>query len=83
MMNSYIFNPTDWDLYRMKQKRILNDAIFVDAHNNFNLYHHAGNDLGSFVASWKAASAAGIQYKLPDTIENLWRNVYISPVEYK
>ena len=32
-------------------------------------------------APWKDASGGGIQYKLPDTIENLWRNGYISPVE--
>ena len=41
----------------------------------------AFNYKGGIAAPWKDATGGGIQYKLPDTIENLWKNGYISPVE--
>ena len=36
---------------------------------------------GGIAAPWKDAKGGGIQYKLPDKIENLWQEGYISPVE--
>ena len=36
---------------------------------------------GGIAAPWQDASGGGIQYELPDTIYNLWKNGFISPVE--
>lgn len=36
---------------------------------------------GGIASPWQDASGGGIQYKLPDTIENLWKNGYIVLME--